>query len=81
MANNVLAGRMGIKIGQLNRLVGLANKANNAQVAEHNTPNSPDSGPTLQAVEDYAKQLGFAVQWPGLYPTFHKDGETFHMPD
>ena len=50
-----------------NRLVDLAVKA---QTKEHNSGTSMIDGATarIDAVELYAKERGYSIQWPGLYP-------------
>lgn len=74
-----LASRLNVKPGQIRRLKNLAEQAANAQTEEHNTPNAPDSTPAINAVEKYAKSLGYDVMWPGLYPILVKDGNQFHI--
>ena len=71
----------GMTTGQYNHLKGLVNKAARAQELEHNERNAPDSTPTLNAVEKYAKEFGYVTNWPGIYPNFinSKDGRTHYL--
>ena len=63
----------------MKKLVKAAEKCADAQVEEHNT--GKDSSASVAAFEKYAKKMGFACCWYGLYPTLIKDGREFHLPD
>ena len=80
MSNRIaLASRLGVKPGQLARLFTLAEAAAKAMELECSEDNAPDSKPKTDAVEDYAKTLGYGVMWPGLYPILTKDGNQIHI--
>ncbi len=74
------ANLMGIDIGQLTTLKRLADSAARYQVRESNGE-PVNASPRMELVEDYAKDLGFTVKWPGFYPTFEKNGQTFYTPE
>lgn len=68
---NAVAARMGISRRQYDKLRKLINKAATAQEEYHNT--GKDCDPETNAVDAFAKELGFTCDWnPGLYPMLIK---------
>lgn len=76
---SAFATRLKVKPGQVTHLMGLVNQAARAQESEHNT--GTDSSSQVNAVETYAKSLGFGCLWPGLYPVLTKNDDEIHLPD
>lgn len=82
MSDNVrqaLAERMRISAQQLNRLCSLADRCAAEQEDYHNTGHNPDD--SLRALESFAGELGFAIDWPGLWPVLKRDGQMFYIPE
>ena len=57
----------------------LAERAARAQERECNGENY-DASRAMEAFEAKAKPLGFAVEWPGLYPHIKWNGKEYLLP-
>jgi hypothetical protein len=74
--------RFGLTYPQVQALLRLVDEAVDAQTREHNVCNAPDSTPAINAVEAYARELGFqSISWPGLYPLLYKNGQDINLPE
>ena len=75
------AAQLGLLPGQASHLIALANKAAFVQEKWHNGDATDAQADTaVQAVETYTTQFGIQTQWPGLYPTFQREGHTVYLP-
>lgn len=81
---NSFATRLGLRPGQAQHLIALANKAADVQTDWHNGDASDAQADTaIKAVDDYASRFGLKTDWnPGLYPLFiAPNGEKLNVPD
>ena len=68
---------------ELAELITLANRAAKAAERVCNAGGSEDDKErkAARAVEDHARALGLATDWPGLYPSFtDANGHNVHLP-
>lgn len=63
----------------LAELLQLARAAFKAGERECNTGRSADK--QREAFEAKAGEMGFGVQWPGLWPTLKRDGRDIYLPE
>jgi hypothetical protein len=63
-------------------LITLAKRAHSAGVRGCNVPCGPEREERAgQRFEDKAHELGFMVDWPGLWPVLRKNGRDIMLPD
>ena len=63
------------------RLIVTAKLAAKAGVTTCNTGDDKMEKYYGNLFEEFAKEEGFTVSWPGLYPVLYKNGYAYHLPD
>jgi len=73
--------RLGVGIIAARKLIALSDIAATAQTNWHNGDATAEAADkAVKRVEDEAKEYGFSVIWPGLYPVFVKDETHYTLP-
>ena len=62
------------------RLIVLARRAFNAGEVHCNTGERRRYDNATAAFEKAAAEMGYRVEWPGLWPTLYRDGSEVHLP-
>lgn len=81
---NSFATRLGLRPGQAQHLIALANKAAEVQTNWHNGDATEEQADTaIHNVNEYASRFNIGTDWnPGLYPLFiAPNGEKLNVPD
>lgn len=69
-----------ISVTTVRRLITTAKLAATAGVTTCNTGDDKMEKYYGGLFEEFAKEAGFTVSWPGLYPVLYRDGYAYHLP-